>query len=221
MPGTGLDGSIHHQVLPSKPLHWFSSASVTSLYTNFKRVFLKAVEWNSLSHFRTSCLSCIFSVVDCNYFVNYAHFKRIISFIYITIGEYSQFKLLWKCLDIALNISLLVALFISGGTHINGAGRSHSRRISGLKTPFPLVLWWSFFLTYKDMFGPLSIQECVFYLTVFINPMCFPLKELNVSSFHLLESGFMILLSKKKKERSVLWILLLVNNMFKFSNSIF
>ena len=34
-----------------------------------------------------------------------------------------------------------------------------------------------FFRTYKDMFGPFSIQECVFSLAVFINPVCFPPKE--------------------------------------------
>lgn len=34
-----------------------------------------------------------------------------------------------------------------------------------------------FFLKYKDVFGPLSIQESVFHLTVFINPVCFPPKE--------------------------------------------
>lgn len=32
-------------------------------------------------------------------------------------------------------------------------------------------------LKYKDVFGPLSIQESVFHLTVFINPVCFPPKE--------------------------------------------
>lgn len=77
-------------------------------------------------------------------------------------------------LDIALNISLLVFLFISGGTHINGAG-SHSRRISGLKMPFISTgVMMEFFPYLQGHVWASSIQECVFYLTVFINPMCFP-----------------------------------------------
>lgn len=52
--------------------------------------------------------------------------------------------------------------------------RSHSRR----RTSGPKMLFIStafmvdFFLTYEDIFGPLSIQESVFHLTVFINPVC-------------------------------------------------
>lgn len=34
-------------------------------------------------------------------------------------------------------------------------------------------------LKYKEMFEPLSIQESVFHLTVFINAVCFPPKETN------------------------------------------